>query len=112
LAKQLDALTSGEEMSLTALFLTNALEHKDIIAQLREVSETSKRIESQVIATNSRVTKLEGWRGIAVGALVVLIPVLMFLANTVLSNTGIIRKVEQIHKSELSTSPPSEQLRK
>lgn len=104
----MEALAGGEEMSITALFLTNALEHKDISNKLNELSESMKRIEAHTAATNGRVTILERWKWMVGGFFIVIIPVVIFLINTVMNNTGVIRKFEQMHSKELSTTPNSQ----
>lgn len=104
----IDALASGEEMSVTTLFLTNALEHKDIMNKLLELRDATIRIEAQTSKTNGRVSVLERLRWIMMGVLILLVPIVFFLTNTVLNNTGVIRKLEQVHAKELSTTPNSQ----
>lgn len=99
-------------MDVNTLYLANALEHKDIINKLADVTETVDRIERQTSATNGRVSALEKIKWLTAGALLVIIPVLVFLINTILYNSGVIKKFEQLHSRELSPTPNTQEIRK
>lgn len=96
---------------ISSAFVKNELEHQSIINELSGIRKTIESVETLTKSTNGRVTKLEKARWVVTGTLVVLIPVLLFIANTVLNNTGIIRKFEQLHTKELSTTPNSQEIR-
>jgi hypothetical protein len=108
----LEALAEGAKVDINVLFITNALEHKDIVSKLGDVSKTLGRIETHVEKTNGRVAALELWRWFITGAVIVLIPITIFLVNTALYNAGAIKKFEQMHVNELSTTPNSQEVRK
>jgi hypothetical protein len=101
----LDALTGGENVDINVLFITNALEHKDIVNKLDALVVTLERIEEHTKATNGRVAALEIWRWLAAGAIIVLVPIVFFLINTALYNSGAIKKFEQMHAKELTNTP-------
>jgi hypothetical protein len=104
----LEALAGGEKVDINVLFITNALEHKDIVNKLGELSDTLGRIETHTEKTNGRVAALEIWRWLAAGAIIVLIPIVFFLINTALYNSGEIKKMQQLHVKELSNAPAQE----
>jgi hypothetical protein len=96
---------------LSSAFVQNEMEHLTITNKLDGMAVTLGKIEELAKITNGRIGVLERFRWMAGGALVVIIPVLLFVINTVLNNTGIIRKFEQMHKDELSTTPNSQQVK-
>jgi hypothetical protein len=108
----MEALAGGEEVNLTVLYITNALEHKDIMSKLGSLTETMDRVEKQTKDTNGRVAAIEVWRWLAAGAILVLIPITFFLINTALYNSGAIKKLEQMHAKELVTTPNNQEVKK
>ena len=98
--------------SISSLQHTNAMEHQAIISQLKELAGVVERIEGHVKSTNGRVRNVEKARLVIVGVLIVIIPLFIFIVNTILYNTGVIKKFEQMHAKELSTSPNSQEVRK
>jgi Flp pilus assembly protein TadB len=108
-------MTEQKETSIsktvTALILENALAHQEIASQVESVARTLERIEKQTLKTNGHVTNLRLWRSLTLGTILILVPIVIFLINTVLTNTGIIRKFEQIHSRELIQTPNSVEVR-
>lgn len=94
--------------TVTSLILNNSLDHQAIVSTLTELSETLDRIEKQTTKTNGHVTELRLWRSLMLGMLLILIPFTIYFANTVLVNTGVINRLEQIHRGEMDQSKPVE----
>jgi hypothetical protein len=96
------------EKTVTALILDNSLDHQAIMTQLETFTETLKRIEAQTTKTNGHVTELRLWRSLMLGVLIILVPFTVYFANQVIVNTGIIKKMEQLHRGEIDQSKPVE----
>jgi hypothetical protein len=59
--------------------------NREIDAHFIEMKETLRRIETQVMRTNGRVTSLEAWRNFSVGAIAVIsalvLPLVSYIWN-------------------------------